>query len=106
MKAGLNKFFLKQTAHAAGSGWPPDMASPLLTRCKDVYRKTFGKEPVVEIIHAGLECAVIGSVYPGMDMISFGPTMENPHSPDERLYLPSVANIWKFLVALLASFTA
>ena len=84
--------------------WPPDMASPLLGRCKDVYRDTFNKTPVVEIIHAGLECAVIGSVYPGMDMISFGPTMENPHSPDERLYLPSVENIWKFLVALLASF--
>ncbi|MFH1981681.1 MAG: aminoacyl-histidine dipeptidase [Pseudomonadota bacterium] len=104
---------VESLANLAGAGiswdtgyppWPPDMASPLLARCKNVYRDTFGAEPVVEIIHAGLECAVIGSVYPGMDMISFGPTMKNPHSPDERLYLPSVDNIWKFLVALLASF--
>lgn len=84
--------------------WPPDLASPLLERCQRVYRDVAGAEPVVEIIHAGLECAVIGDVYPGMDMISFGPTMENPHSPDERLYLPSVGRIWTFLAALLASF--
>ena len=84
--------------------WPPDLSSPLLARCQRVYQDLFKTEPVVEIIHAGLECAVIGSIYPGMDMISFGPTMENPHSPDERLYLPSVKNIWHFLVALLASF--
>lgn len=84
--------------------WPPDLDSPLLARCQSVYEEVFGKQAQVEIIHAGLECAVIGSVYPGMDMISFGPTMENPHSPDERLFLPSVGSIWTFLVALLASF--
>ena len=84
--------------------WPPDMDSALLERCRRVYMENFGKEPEVEIIHAGLECAVIGSIYPGMDMISVGPTMENPHSPDERLYLPSVERIWQFLTALLASY--
>lgn len=84
--------------------WEPDLGSPLLNRCKTVYQSCFQVKPKVEIIHAGLECAIIGSKYPGMDMISFGPTMENPHSPDERLYLPSLERIWQFIVALMASF--
>jgi dipeptidase D len=84
--------------------WQPDVSSFLRKRCKDVYSKTFGKEPEMKVIHAGLECAVIGSKFPGMDMISFGPTIRNPHSPDERLYIPSVARIWHFLLALLSSF--
>ena len=84
--------------------WPPDMNSPLLARCKAVYAGLFGKEPVVEVIHAGLECGVIGAICPGLDMISFGPTMENPHSPGERLFIPSVEQVWEFLVALLASY--
>ena len=53
-------------------------------------------------IHAGLECGVIGEKYPGMDMISFGPTIEGPHSPDERVNIPSVETFWKFLKALVA----
>ena len=83
--------------------WEPDLASPLLERCKTVYQRCFQAAPKVEIIHAGLECAIIGSKYSGMDMISFGPTMENPHSPDERLYLPSIGRIWQFTTALMAS---
>ena len=77
------------------------MESSLLKRCKGIYKVLFNQEAVVEIIHAGLECGVIGSKYEGMDMISIGPTIENPHSPDERLHVPSVAKIWDFLVALL-----
>jgi dipeptidase D len=84
--------------------WPPDMKSPLLARCRAVYAERFGKEPVVEVIHAGLECAVIGARCPGLDMISFGPTMQNPHSPAERLFIPSVGRVWEFLVALLGSY--
>lgn len=84
--------------------WQPDPSSPLTRRCKEVYTKTFSKEPAIEVIHAGLECAVIGSRYPGMEMISFGPTICNPHSPEERLYIPSVLSVWNFLLALLASF--
>jgi dipeptidase D len=80
------------------------MASPLLDRCKKIYRDCFGKPPAVETIHAGLECGIIGAKRPGMDMISFGPTIENPHSPEERLHIPSVSRTWEFLVALLASF--
>jgi len=84
--------------------WQPDTSSAILNRCKDVYFRLFSKEPKVEVIHAGLECAVIGSIYDGMEMISVGPTIVQPHSPDERLYLPSVETTWKFLLALLESF--
>lgn len=83
--------------------WQPDMNSSLLKRCKEVYQRLFGKEPMVEAIHAGLECGIIGSKYEGMDAISVGPTLENPHSPDERLYIPSVGKVWDFLVELLRS---
>ncbi|WP_321420839.1 aminoacyl-histidine dipeptidase [uncultured Methanomethylovorans sp.] len=84
--------------------WKPNMSSSLLRKCEDVYESLFGEKPEVEVIHAGLECAVIGSKFAGLDMISFGPTIKNPHSPDERLYIPSVSRTWEFLVALLASF--
>ncbi|MCP4112888.1 MAG: aminoacyl-histidine dipeptidase [Desulfobacteraceae bacterium] len=83
--------------------WQPDMDSPLLKRCKTVYENLFNKEPVVETVHAGLECGVIGSKYEGTDMISIGPVIENPHSPDEKLYIPSVAKIWDFLAEILRS---
>lgn len=83
--------------------WPPDMASALLGKCRLVYRELFREAPVVEAIHAGLECAVIGSKYADMDMISFGPTIENPHSPDERLFIPSIERVWEFICALTSS---
>jgi dipeptidase D len=83
--------------------WKPNIASPLLRQCEKVYASIFGAKPEVEVIHAGLECAIIGSRFVGLDMISFGPTIKNPHSPDERLYIPSVSRTWEFLVALLAS---
>ncbi|WP_340818030.1 aminoacyl-histidine dipeptidase [Methanolobus sp. WCC4] len=93
--------------YSHGSGyppWQPDMASPLLQQCSDIYSQVFGEYAKIEVIHAGLECAVIGSKFDDMDMISFGPTIKNPHSPDERLYIPSVRKIWDFMVALLASY--
>lgn len=82
--------------------WPPDMASPLLAQAQQSYQNLHGRPPVIQVIHAGLECAIIGDLYPGMQMISFGPTIESPHSPGERLHLPSVGKVWQFLVALLA----
>lgn len=84
--------------------WPMNPTSPLLDRCQSLYRKLFDAEPAVQIMHAGLECGVIGERLPGVDMVSLGPTMENPHSPSERLYLPSVEKVWRLMVALLASF--
>jgi dipeptidase D len=85
--------------------WPPNMQSALIDRCKSLYMRMFDKEPLIQTIHAGLECGLIGAKHPGMDMISFGPTIENPHSPHERLHIPSIAKTWEFLVALLASYT-
>ncbi len=84
--------------------WQPDLDSALLKRCQETYIRLFGTEPVTEIIHAGLECAVIGDKFTNMDMISIGPTMKNPHSPEERLHIPSIAKLWQFMVALLKSF--
>ena len=84
--------------------WQPNMHSALLKRCQEVYQKLFKRQPAIEIMHAGLECAIIGATYPGMDMISLGPTIQDPHSPSERLYIPSIRNVWDFLVALFASY--
>jgi len=84
--------------------WAPDKDAALLQRCREVYRGLYGKEPVVEIIHAGLECGLIGDKVPGMEMISIGPNLRHPHSPDEKLELPSVGRVYAFLATLLASF--
>lgn len=84
--------------------WKPNMDSQLLARCLDVFRKRFGREPIVEAIHAGLECGIIGSKYDGMDMISFGPTIKNPHSPDEMIEIDSIGKTWDFMVALFESY--
>ena len=83
--------------------WTPNPVSPLLARCHEVYRSLYRREAEVRAIHAGIECAIIGDTYPGMDMISFGPTVENAHSPAERLHVPSLAKIGEFLGALLQS---
>ncbi len=84
--------------------WPMNPESELVHRSKAVYRELFNAEPVMQTIHAGLECGIIGSRCPGMDMISMGPTIQNPHSPSERMYLPSVEKTWRLIVALLASY--
>jgi dipeptidase D len=86
------------------SPWTPEMQSALLKRCKEVYENATGREPTIQSLHAGLECAIIGEKYEGMDMISFGPTMQDPHSPNERLFIPSVGKVWDFMVALLESY--
>ena len=82
-------------------GWRPDTKSPLLQRSIATYQALYGSRPEVRMIHAGLECGTIGSIYPGMDMISLGATIENPHSPNERMYIPSIERVWKYLVAFL-----
>jgi len=82
-------------------GWQPNMDSKLLALAKDVWVKTYNEEPLFTAIHAGLECGIIGEKYDGMDMISFGPTIENPHSPDERLQISTVERCFDFLTKLL-----
>ncbi len=85
-------------------GWTPNLQSEILQICKDIYSKRYQKEAKVEAIHAGLECGIIGEKFPGMDMISFGPTIEHPHSPEERVHVGSVEKFWDFLTVVLAEF--
>ena len=83
-------------------GWMPNLQSALLATLKELYKKKFGVDAAVVAVHAGLECGIIGEKFPGMDMISFGPTMEHPHSPDEHVHIGSVGKFWQFLTATLA----
>ncbi len=83
-------------------GWNANMQSPILKKCMAVYKRLFNKKPIVETTHGGLECGVIGSKFPGMDMISIGPTIKNPHSPEEKVHIGSIGKVWNFLAALLA----
>jgi dipeptidase D len=82
-------------------GWKPDVNSEILGVMKKTYRDLFGKEPEVKAIHAGLECGIIGEKYPGLDMISFGPTMYGVHSPDEKLQIDTVPKFWNLLANVL-----
>jgi dipeptidase D len=81
--------------------WQPNMDSPLLARSVKLYEKMFNKKPVVEVIHAGLECGIIGDKNPGMDMISIGPDLRYPHSPDEKIHIGTISKVWDFLLELL-----
>ena len=83
------------------SGWAPNMASPILKEMKAVYEKLYGKQPAVMAIHAGLECGILGGTYPNWDMVSCGPTIFSPHSPDERVEIDSVGKWWDFVVEVL-----
>lgn len=82
-------------------GWKPNLKSTLLKTMKETYIREFGCEPRVVIIHAGLECGIIGAKYEGMEMISFGPTIEHPHSPDERVNIATVQKFYRFVQAAL-----
>ncbi len=83
--------------------WTPNLDSAILKTMKGIYKEVTGREAKVEAIHAGLECGIIGEKYPGMDMISFGPDLENPHSPDERVGIESVGRFYKLLIKTLES---
>jgi dipeptidase D len=82
-------------------GWNPDTDSEILNLAKETYKKTFERDAAIKAIHAGLECGLFKSVYPGMDMISFGPTILNPHSPDEMIEIVTVSKFWDYLVEIL-----
>ena len=88
--------------HPAYPGWKPNLDSPLLEVVKTVHARELGSTPGVKAIHAGLECGIIGKKIPGMDMISFGPVIEFPHSPDERVHIESVGRFYRLLTATLA----
>lgn len=82
-------------------GWKPNLDSPVLAVAKQTYNQLYHKFPEVKAIHAGLECGIIGERYPGMDMLSFGPTLEGVHSPDEKIYIDTVDKYWQFLLGIL-----
>jgi len=84
-------------------GWRPNVNSVILKTMKDVYLKKYGKTPEVKVIHAGLECGIIGAAYPKMELISFGPTIRYPHSPDEKVNIATVEKFYNFLVETLAA---
>jgi len=94
----------KATIESEYVSWEPNLSSHLLAVSKQAYERLFGREPIVEMIHAGLECSVIGDIYPGMDVISMGVTIENPHSPTERMYIPSIDKVWRLLLEILADY--
>jgi len=83
------------------SGWAPNASSEILATMKKVYADLYGKEPLVMAIHAGLECGILSGAYPNWDMVSMGPTLMSPHSPDERCNIASVGKAWDFLKAVL-----
>jgi dipeptidase D len=88
--------------HSTGyPGWKPNLSSPVLELAKTTYRRLFDRDPQIKAVHAGLECGIIGEKYPGMDMISFGPTMQGVHSPEEKLFIDTVPAFWTFLLAIL-----
>ncbi|MBO5881040.1 MAG: aminoacyl-histidine dipeptidase [Paraprevotella sp.] len=81
--------------------WQPNFDSQITAKMVEVYKQLFNEDAIVQVVHAGLECSLIGEVYPKMDLVSFGPTMRSPHTPDERCNIPSVDKFWIFLKELL-----
>jgi dipeptidase D len=88
--------------HGGYPGWAPNPNSKLLAEMNTIYKEVYSCGPKIIAVHAGLECGLIGAKYPGMDMVSCGPTICNPHSPEERVNIASVEKFWKYLTTLLA----
>jgi dipeptidase D len=84
-------------------GWKPEPDSDLVRKLQEVHQRVFGRPAKLIAMHAGLECGVIGEKYPGMQLISFGPTIVDPHSPYERVKISSVENFWNYLRSVLES---
>jgi len=84
-------------------GWKPDLQSKILGLSKKIFKDMFKQDPKIEAIHAGLECGIIGEKFPGMDMISIGPTLKNPHSPEEQLHISTVDKFYNYLLKILES---
>lgn len=82
-------------------GWNPNPNSPMVALMSKIYKDLFNQDPIVQVCHAGLECSVILGKYPGLDIVSFGPTIRSPHTAGERAHIPSVTKFWQFLVKTL-----
>lgn len=102
MVASVFKLAGGKITHSDGyPGWTPNPKSPVLDITRNAYKRLFSKEPKVLAIHAGLECGLIGEQYPGMDMISYGPTIKGAHSPDERLEIETVGKFWDLTLEIM-----
>jgi dipeptidase D len=99
--AGFHLIGAKVTLSGSYPGWKPNLQSLILKTMGKVYKDMFGKTPDIKAIHAGLECALIGGIYPNLDMVSLGPTIKYPHSPDEKVNIESVKKFWEFIVGTL-----
>ena len=87
-------------------GWDPNPNSEMIKIMENVYLREFGNKPVVSVVHAGLECSIILSKYPGLDVVSFGPTLESPHTAKERCQISTMPKFWTLLVKTLEEIPA
>lgn len=101
VEAGLQMAGFDVELSGSYPGWKPNMKSKILKVLQDIYDDVFGSQPKVIAYHAGLECGILGTNYPDMDMISFGPTIQRAHSPDERASISSTQKFWKYLLKIL-----
>ncbi|EPS2708690.1 cytosol nonspecific dipeptidase [Cronobacter turicensis] len=96
----------KTAAKGSYPGWQPDASSPVMALVRETYQRLFNKTPNIQVIHAGLECGLFKKPYPQMDMVSIGPTITGPHSPDEQVHIESVGHYWTLLTELLKAIPA
>ena len=96
----------KTSAKGSYPGWQPDGSSPVMALVRETYQRLFNKTPNIQVIHAGLECGLFKKPYPDMDMVSIGPTITGPHSPDEQVHIESVGQYWTLLTELLKAIPA
>lgn len=101
LRSAFELFGCEVTFAGSYPGWTPNVKSEILDVLTSIYEKQNGSKPHVVACHAGLECGILGTNYPDMDMISFGPTIKGAHSPDERASIASAQKYWKFVMEIL-----
>lgn len=106
LESCFNMAGMKVKFSGAYGGWDPNTDSELIKVMRKIYKDLFNEEPIVQVVHAGLECSIILSKYPGLDICSFGPTLLSPHTPNERAYWPSATKFWDLLVKTLEEIPA
>ena len=106
LESCFNMAGMKVEFSGAYGGWDPNTDSELIKVMRNIYKNLFNEEPTVQVVHAGLECSIILSKYPGLDICSFGPTLLSPHTPTERAHWPSATKFWDLLVKTLEEIPA
>ena len=106
LESCFNMAGMKVEFSGAYGGWDPNTDSELIKVMRNIYKNLFNEEPTVQVVHAGLECSIILSKYPGLDICSFGPTLLSPHTPTERAHWPSTTKFWDLLIKTLEEIPA